>query len=156
MDIFKFVRVQVKVTEPIKYIYYQVIGKGGVLASHRKNLPNSKVFVFRFWATFPMVPEAVLVIYYYRPDGEIIADRVTLKFENRLDNYVGKTFTYYMKFISNYFLTNQADIKLSATQLEPGKSVGITVDSKCNSYIGLLGIDQSVKLLKSGEKFLSI
>jgi Alpha-2-macroglobulin bait region domain len=87
MDIFKFVRVQVKATENIRYLYYQVIGKGGVLASHRKS-PNSKVFVFQFWATFPMVPEAVLVVYYYRPNGEIVADRVPLNFENRLDNYV--------------------------------------------------------------------
>jgi CD109 antigen len=46
----------------------------------------------------------------------------------------------------------QANIKLSAKQLEPGNSVDITVDTKCNSYVGLLGIDQSVDLLKSGEK----
>jgi Alpha-2-macroglobulin bait region domain len=88
MDIFKFVRVQVKTTESMKYLYYQVIGKGGILASHRVKPHNSKVFVFKFWATFPMVPEVVLVVYYYRPNGEIIADRVGLKFENRLDNYV--------------------------------------------------------------------
>jgi Alpha-2-macroglobulin bait region domain len=72
----------------MKYLYYQVIGRGGVLASHRKT-PNSKEFVFQFWATIYMVPEAILVVYYYRPNGEIIADRVTLKFENRLDNFVG-------------------------------------------------------------------
>jgi Alpha-2-macroglobulin bait region domain len=90
MDIFKFVRIQVKATEPMKYIYYQVIGKGGVLASHRKKTHNSKVFVFKLWATFAMVPEAALVVYYYRPNGEIIAERVTLKFENRLDNYVSR------------------------------------------------------------------
>jgi Alpha-2-macroglobulin bait region domain len=88
MDIFKFVRVQVRATERMKYLHYQVIGKDGVLASHIVNPHNSKVFVFRFWATFAMVPEAVLVVYYYRPDGEILADRVNLKFENRLDNYV--------------------------------------------------------------------
>jgi Alpha-2-macroglobulin bait region domain len=88
MDILKFIRVQVKAIEAMKYLYYQVIGRGGVLASHRVKPPNSKVFVFRFWATFAMVPEADLVVYYYRANGEIIADRVTLKFENRLANYV--------------------------------------------------------------------
>jgi Alpha-2-macroglobulin bait region domain len=76
----------------MKYLYYQVIGKGGVLASHRKK-PNSKEFVFQFWATFAMVPEAALVVYYYRPNGEIIADRVELKFEDRLDNYVRRIMT---------------------------------------------------------------
>jgi Alpha-2-macroglobulin bait region domain len=91
MDIFKFVRVQVRATEPMRYLYYQVIGKGGVLASHRVNTHSSKLFVLKFWATFAMVPEAVLVVYYYRPSGEIIADRVALTFEDRLDNYVSKS-----------------------------------------------------------------
>jgi Alpha-2-macroglobulin bait region domain len=89
MNIFKFVRVQVKATEAMKYLYYQVIGKGSVLVSQRVSTSNLKVFVFRFWATFAMVPDADLVVYYYKPNGEIISDRVTLKFENRLDNYVG-------------------------------------------------------------------
>jgi Alpha-2-macroglobulin bait region domain len=92
MDIAKFVRVQVKATEGMKYLYYQVIGRGRILASHRVNPHNSRVFVFRFWATFPMVPEAVLVVYYYRPTGEIIADRVTLKFEKSLNNYVSDNY----------------------------------------------------------------
>jgi Alpha-2-macroglobulin bait region domain len=87
-DIYKFVRVQVKATETMKYLYYQVIGKGGVIATHKKITYSSRVFVFKFWATFPMVPEATLVVYYYRPNGEIISDRVSLKFENRLNNYV--------------------------------------------------------------------
>jgi len=93
MDIFKFVRVQVKATEAMKYLDYQVIGKGGVLASHRVNTHSSKIFVFKFWATFAMVPEAALVVYYYRPNGEIMADRVALTFDNPLDNYVSRNTT---------------------------------------------------------------
>jgi hypothetical protein len=91
MDIFKFVTVQVKATENLRYLHYQVVGKGGILASHQVNPRNSKIFTFRFWATFAMVPEAVLIVYYYRPNGEIVSDRVALKFENRLDNYVSKS-----------------------------------------------------------------
>jgi Alpha-2-macroglobulin bait region domain len=87
MDILKFVRIRVTATETMKYLYYQVLGRVGVLASHQKR-PNSKEFVFQFWATSEMAPEARLVVYYYRPNGEIIADRVTLTFGNRLDNYV--------------------------------------------------------------------
>jgi Alpha-2-macroglobulin bait region domain len=79
----------VKATEPMKYLYYQVIGKGGVLASQRMKTRNAKVFVLSLWTTFRMVPEAALVVYYYRTNGEIIADRVMLKFEKRLGNFVG-------------------------------------------------------------------
>jgi CD109 antigen len=88
MDFNKFITAQIKATENLQYLYYQVIGRGGVLASHQVNPRNSKVFTFRFWATFAMVPKAKLIVYYYRPDGEIVSDRVELMFDNRLDNYV--------------------------------------------------------------------
>jgi hypothetical protein len=37
----------------------------------------------------------------------------------------------------------QANIKLSSSLVEPGNNVDITVDTKCNSYVGLLGVDQN-------------
>jgi hypothetical protein len=88
MDFNKFITIQVKATENLQYLHYQVVGRGGILASHLVNPRNSKVFTFRVWATFAMVPEASLIVYYYRPDGEIVSDRVELRFENRLENYV--------------------------------------------------------------------
>jgi Alpha-2-macroglobulin bait region domain len=91
MDIFKFITVQVKTTEILQYLHYQVVGKGGVLASHQVNPRKRRVFTFRFWATFAMVPEAFLIVFYYRPNGEIVSDRVELKFDNRLDNYVSRS-----------------------------------------------------------------
>jgi Alpha-2-macroglobulin bait region domain len=87
LAIFQSTRVEIRATEKIKKLYYQVIGKDGVLVSEQIN-PFSKIFSIEFRATFAMVPEASLIVYYYRPDGEIVSDRVTLKFENRLDNYV--------------------------------------------------------------------
>jgi Alpha-2-macroglobulin bait region domain len=87
LDIFKHVKVQIRATEIIDYLYYQVISKEGILVSQQVN-PNAKIFTIKFNATFAMVPEATLIVYYYRPDGEIVSDRVTLKFENRLHNFV--------------------------------------------------------------------
>jgi CD109 antigen len=88
MDFNRFITVQIEATENLQYLYYQVIGRGGVVASHKVNARNSKVFTFRFWATFAMVPKAQLIVYYYRPNGEIILERVDLQLENRLGNYV--------------------------------------------------------------------
>jgi Alpha-2-macroglobulin bait region domain len=79
--------VQIRATESIDYLHYQVISKDGVVVSQQVN-PNAKIFTIKFRATFAMVPEASLIVYYYRPDGEIVSDRVTLQFENRLDNFV--------------------------------------------------------------------
>lgn len=49
-----------------------------------------------------------------------------------------------------YFLY-QVDIKLSTQEAEPGSKLDISIKAKPNSYVGLLGIDQSVLLLKSGN-----
>jgi hypothetical protein len=46
----------------------------------------------------------------------------------------------------------QANIKLSAALLEPGNKVDITVDTKCNSYVGILGVDQSLMMMKNGMR----
>lgn len=45
----------------------------------------------------------------------------------------------------------QIDLELSSEQGKPGEQVSITVSTKPNSYVGLLGVDQSVLLLKKGN-----
>lgn len=40
---------------------------------------------------------------------------------------------------------------ISTKQARPGQEVDITVISKPNSYVGLLGVDQSVLLLRKGN-----
>lgn len=42
-------------------------------------------------------------------------------------------------------------MKLSSSQTEPGKNLDITVSSNPKSFVGLLGVDQSVLLLKKGN-----
>lgn len=45
----------------------------------------------------------------------------------------------------------QIDLELSSKELKPGEELKINVNTKPNSYIGLLGVDQSVLLLKKGN-----
>jgi len=40
--------------------------------------------------------------------------------------------------------------------VEPGKTVDVTVKAKPNSYVGVLGVDQSVLLLKSGNDLTQV
>lgn len=42
-------------------------------------------------------------------------------------------------------------MELSTNQTKPGEDLKITVNTKPNSYVGLLGVDQSVLLLKKGN-----
>jgi hypothetical protein len=43
------------------------------------------------------------------------------------------------------------DIQVTPDSVEPGKAVDIVVKAKPNSYVGVLGVDQSVLLLKTGN-----
>lgn len=78
-----------------------------------------------------MMPKANLVIYYIQKDGEIISDQLSIDFGFKLQNYV--------------------QLDLSTEQSKPGEDLSITVQTNPNSFVGLLGVDQSVLLLKSGN-----
>lgn len=42
-------------------------------------------------------------------------------------------------------------MKLSSDQVKPGSNMDISVTTRINSFVGLLGVDQSVLLLKKGN-----
>jgi Alpha-2-macroglobulin bait region domain len=52
--------------------------------------------------------------------------------------------------IQRNFLS-KVDISLSNEQVKPGENVSISINTKPNSYVGILGVDQSVLVLKSGN-----
>uniref|UniRef100_A0A336LNM3 CD109 antigen n=1 Tax=Culicoides sonorensis TaxID=179676 RepID=A0A336LNM3_CULSO len=125
------VHVDVKTTEAVKELFYQVLGRGDIIASGVVQVANTNSATFKFLATFAMVPKAQLVVFYIRPDGELVSDRVDIPFSSDLANFV--------------------KLDISKSQARPGEEVQITVSTKPNSYVGLLGIDQSVLLLKKGN-----
>ncbi|XP_063696587.1 CD109 antigen-like isoform X3 [Culicoides brevitarsis] len=126
------VNVEVQTTEVIRECFYQVLGRGDIIASGAVTVPNAKTATFKFLATFAMVPKAQLVVYYIRPeDGEMVSDRVEIVFSSDLANFVR--------------------LDVSKAETRPGDEVQITVSTKPNSFVGLLGVDQSVLLLKKGN-----
>jgi CD109 antigen len=59
-----------------------------VLVSKTLPVYGQNKFNFRFLATFAMIPKANLVVYYIRPDGEIISDHVNIELGEELQNFV--------------------------------------------------------------------
>jgi CD109 antigen len=78
-----------------------------------------------------MIPKSKVVVYYITPDGEIISDSAEIEFENELVNFV--------------------KIELSKEEIGPNKNISISISSNPNSFVGVLGVDQSVLLLKKGN-----
>ncbi|XP_055599420.1 CD109 antigen-like isoform X3 [Uranotaenia lowii] len=131
----KDVSVEVSATIPMKSFSYQILGRGDVIIGGTIPVPDAKTHTFRFPASFAMVPRARLVVYLIQDDGELISDKVDIEFGNDLQNYLKVT--------------------LSKSQAKPAEDVDITIDTNSDSYVGLLGVDQSVLLLKSGNDLTS-
>lgn len=144
--------VDVLTTEEMSQLTYQVMGRGDVIVSKTVPVQNSKSFTFKFLASFAMVPNAHLVVYYIRPDGEIISDQVKIEFGDELQNFVSyENELIMMSLITTLTFEFQVKLELSADQAKPGDLLNITITTKPNSYVGLLGVDQSVLLLKKGN-----
>uniref|UniRef100_A0A1Y9H2W1 CD109 antigen n=1 Tax=Anopheles dirus TaxID=7168 RepID=A0A1Y9H2W1_9DIPT len=127
----KDVVVEVAATEPMKYFTYQLLGRGDVLLSNTVAVPETKLHTFKFPATFAMVPRAKLVVYYIAPNGDMVSDSKVITFDSELQNFM--------------------KVSLSKDQTKPGQDVEISISTNPDSYVGLLGVDQSVLLLKSGN-----
>lgn len=47
-------------------------------------------------------------------------------------------------------------MQVAPNSVEPGKAVDVSVKAKPNSYVGVLGVDQSVLLLKTGNDITQV
>lgn len=131
----KDVTVDVSATVPMKYFSYQVLGRGDVIVGGTIPVPDRTLHTFRFPASFAMVPRAKLVVFFVQDDGELVSDSVEIEFGSDLQNFLKVT--------------------LSKAESKPGENVDIVVNTNPDSYVGLLGVDQSVLLLKSGNDITS-
>lgn len=131
----KDVTVDVSATVPMKYFSYQVLGRGDVIVGGTIPVPDRMLHTFRFPASFAMVPRAKLVVFFVQDDGELVSDSVEIEFGSDLQNFLKVT--------------------LSKAESKPGENVDIVVNTNPDSYVGLLGVDQSVLLLKSGNDITS-
>ncbi|KAJ6642136.1 CD109 antigen [Pseudolycoriella hygida] len=116
--------------QPLSYINYLLTSRGKLISSVRDDVWNQDTFTIEFIATFEMVPSVKLVAYYLLSSGEVVSTNIDIPVTG-LNNFV--------------------DVRTSAAEKQPGEKVDIYVSSKASSTVCLLGVDQSVILLKSGN-----
>ncbi|XP_076446010.1 CD109 antigen-like isoform X2 [Babylonia areolata] len=125
--------VNIVTTEPVKRLIYQVLTKGMLVEEaeaeavdeHRRN------FTATFRVTVNMAPDCRVLAFYFRPDGEVVVDSLTVKIDTSSRRMMNVSF-------------NKREVK-------PGEQVDMTVRTRPNSVVFLLSVDKSVKLLKSGN-----
>ncbi|XP_050465402.1 thioester-containing protein 1 allele S3-like isoform X2 [Cataglyphis hispanica] len=126
-----YIEIEVNSTAPLKYISYEVLGRGDILDAGSIYVQDKYTTSFKFLATYVMAPTAHIIVYYVRTDGEVIADSLDVELTGLLQNFI--------------------DLKVTPGEVMPGESVNLMISAKPNSFIGLLGVDQRSILLKSGN-----
>lgn len=116
--------------EPIEILHYLVISHGRIREANTVRVPRRRYQVIKFTATFDLVPSASFIAYYIE-NGEVRAKREELILEDKSSNFI--------------------KMKLSSGQLGAGDNVTIDIQTNPKSYVGLLAIDQSLLLLRSGN-----
>uniref|UniRef100_A0A7E4ZZW4 TEP1-F n=1 Tax=Panagrellus redivivus TaxID=6233 RepID=A0A7E4ZZW4_PANRE len=121
----------VKSTESLSVLTYQVVSRGSVVLS--QEIPvNGDLATVTFTATNEMAPKSRLVVYAIRTSNkEILVDAIDFKV--------------------NGLFRNDVALTVDKTSVEPGTPVKFNVRADPDSLVGLLAVDQSVLLLKSGN-----
>ncbi|XP_059162968.1 CD109 antigen-like [Physella acuta] len=118
-------------TEELSILLYQVLSRGNIIKSGTINGNNQKSVNFSVVSEPSMAPSARIVVYYVRPDGEVVPDSISFD-------------------ISGAF-NNKVTVDLDMADVEPGDDVTVVTTADPDSNVHLLAIDQSVSLLKSGN-----
>ncbi|XP_012527299.1 CD109 antigen isoform X2 [Monomorium pharaonis] len=127
-----YIEIEVNSTAPLKYISYEILGRGDILDAGSIYVQEKYTTSFKFLATYVMAPTAHVIVYYvHTTNGEVIADSLDVELTG--------------------FLQNNVDLKLTPEEVKPGDKVNLMISAKPNSFVGLLGVDQRSLLLKSGN-----
>uniref|UniRef100_A0A0N5A8I3 TEP1-F n=1 Tax=Syphacia muris TaxID=451379 RepID=A0A0N5A8I3_9BILA len=131
IDAGKTVSFTLKATKALETITYQVVARGSVVLSETLKV-NGDLATITFTATAQMAPKARLVVYSVEPsNNEILADAADFKVEG--------------------LFRNNVSLSMDRNQAEPGEKIKLTVKADPSSFVGLMAVDQSVLLLKSGN-----
>lgn len=116
---------------PIKHFTYQIFGRGNIILSKSQTVEDGANVEFDFTATFDMVPNVHVVVYTIRDGGNVHTASRTIYLQKKLPN--------------------QITLESALNETEPGTEYDLKIITSPNSYVGLLAVDQSVLLLRSGN-----
>lgn len=125
-------KVRIQATEAMQQVTCQALARGNIIWATSPDAKNKTEIEFEAKIDQRMAPKSSILCFYVRPDNkEIIADYVELSVGGLMHNFV--------------------KLSPSRNEAKPGQEVEVSVFTKPNSLVGVLGIDTSVLLLKSGN-----
>nr|BAR45614.1 thioester-containing protein 3 [Scolopendra japonica] len=108
-----------------------VMGRGDIVFAETVNAGGERSIKVKFFITRAMAPNIRFIVYYTDLSGEVVADGISFEVEGVFQNYV--------------------NIESNSKDVKPKDTVNLQISTNPNSFVGLLGIDQSVLILKTGN-----
>uniref|UniRef100_A0A4Y0BNW4 TEP1-F n=1 Tax=Anopheles funestus TaxID=62324 RepID=A0A4Y0BNW4_ANOFN len=131
----KELKFDVACTKPLQFVAYTLLARGELLVGGAVEGSDNKTISITIPSTYCMVPRAKLLVHYISTAGYIVSSYAKVKFEKLFENKI--------------------HLNLSKDELKPGEPLDIDVQTEEGSFVGLLAVDQSVLLLKSGNDISS-
>ncbi|XP_050743997.1 thioester-containing protein 1 allele R1 isoform X2 [Drosophila biarmipes] len=129
-ELSKKVKFDVVSTEDLPYFMFTIAARGNIILNAYVRVPRGvRRQSVSFIPNFGMVPQATLFVSYV-VNGEMRSDQETINFQKDFGNSIEVTVP---------------------EKAEPGEVVNLSVKTDPHSFVGLLGVDQSVLLLGSGN-----
>ncbi|KAJ6649480.1 CD109 antigen [Pseudolycoriella hygida] len=126
------IKMELRSRLPIKHFTYQIIARGNIISSVSQTIEDASNDVeFNFVATFDMVPRVEVVVYTLREDGSVHTASQNVYMQTKLPNEI--------------------TLESTLNQTEPGQEFDLKITTSPDSFVGLLAVDQSVLLLRSGN-----
>ncbi|KAL5290639.1 CD109.2 family protein [Megaselia abdita] len=128
--VYEDVNISLRSSKPLGSFVYHVVKNGEILKTERVNVTDTETsHNFTLKPTFSMMPYIKIVAFIYR-NGDLNMKEANINFEKDLENKI--------------------EIE-TCEETKPGKEVELTLKTHENSFVGLLGVDQSVLILKQGN-----
>ncbi|KAL5016374.1 hypothetical protein ScPMuIL_005963 [Solemya velum] len=122
---------EMRSTETSFNAVYQIMSRGSIVAAEYIARSYLKTIMFSVPVTSQMAPNARIIVYYVRTDGEVVTDSISFDVDGTFQN--------------------QVSLGFDQNQVLPGGNVRLTVSADPHSFVNLLAVDQSVLLLKTGN-----
>ncbi|XP_062608191.1 CD109 antigen-like isoform X3 [Saccostrea cucullata] len=122
---------EVQSTQGLQKLTYQILSRGSIVHTGSVDGNDRTSLTFSVALTDKMAPNARIVTYYVRSDGEIVTDSISFNVDG--------------------VFQNQVSLSFDKTKAQPGENVNVRVTADPMSTVNLLAVDQSVLLLKSGN-----
>uniref|UniRef100_A0A3F2Z148 TEP1-F n=1 Tax=Anopheles minimus TaxID=112268 RepID=A0A3F2Z148_9DIPT len=127
----KKLKFDVACTKPLQLVAYTLLARGELLVGGAVQGSDNRTISINIPSTYCMVPCAKLLVHYISAAGYIVSCYTDVKFEKLFENKI--------------------HVNLSKNELKPGDSLDLDIQTEKGSFVGLLAVDQSVLLLKSGN-----